>query len=132
VASDANGIASIASAPRVPATTVLAEVLLDVLLIMARLLRNWSGRDWKRWYSCQRWKDRRDHQLRTEPMCAKCLETGLVVPAVIADHLQHHAEDWNRFWLSPLQSLCRDCHERKHGRKQDVQIGLDGWPVEPG
>jgi hypothetical protein len=32
-----------------------------------------------------------------EPLCAYCLQRGLVVPAEIADHVERHGGDWTRF-----------------------------------
>jgi hypothetical protein len=49
-------------------------------------------------------------------------------------HLTEHHGDKTRFFhvsLADLQSLCRDHHERLHGRKLEPEwIGVDGWPVE--
>ena len=57
-----------------------------------------------------------------------------MVAAVIADHVEPHRGDWNKFWLGALQSLCRNCHES--GKKYQEQrgfrsdIGVDGWPLD--
>lgn len=87
------------------------------------------------WYGLGRWKKRARFQMRQHPLCAHCLQKGLVAPAVIADHIRPHRGDWNEFWLGHLQSLCRTCHES--GKKyQDIRgyrsdIGEDGWPIDP-
>ncbi len=95
---------------------------------------------WRDWYSLQRWRKRAKHQLRLEPLCRICLEHGHVVAATIADHIEPHNGDWNRFLLGALQSLCRDCHARKwatdaKGGKPEIgyrrDIGVDGWPIDP-
>ena len=69
------------------------------------------------------------------PLCKHCLEKGLVVPAVIADHVEPHRGDWNSFWLGILQSLCRNCHEsgKKYAEHRGFRsdIGEDGWPIDP-
>jgi 5-methylcytosine-specific restriction protein A len=46
-------------------------------------------------------------------VCRICSEHGHVVAATIADHIEPHNGDWNRFLLGELQSFCRDCHARK-------------------
>jgi 5-methylcytosine-specific restriction protein A len=53
----------------------------------------------------------------------------------VCDHVAPHKGDWNAFWLSPLQSLCKHCHD---SRKRTVEIrgyatdiGEDGWPTDP-
>jgi hypothetical protein len=56
---------------------------------------------WRDWYSLQRWRKRAKHQLRLEPLCRICLEHGLVSPATIADHIEPHGGDWNKFLLGP-------------------------------
>jgi hypothetical protein len=59
---------------------------------------------------------------------------GRITAATIADHIDHHEGDWNKFVLGRLQSLCEPCHREKHrvlryGPK--LTFGPDGWPVEP-
>jgi hypothetical protein len=65
-------------------------------------------------------------QLLHEPLCAYCLQRGLVVPAEIADHVERHV-------TGTLQSLCRSCHSSAKAREERrgfrVNIGEDGWPV---
>ena len=67
--------------------------------------------------------------------CAFCLERGIVTAAEICDHAEPHHGDINKFWLGPLQSLCKCCHDstkrfvETHGFRPD--IGLDGWPLDP-
>jgi 5-methylcytosine-specific restriction endonuclease McrA len=91
--------------------------------------------DWREWYKFEKWRKMRAHQLRTQPLCKFCMAMGKVVPAEIADHITPHRGNWTLFWTGPLQSLCKQCHDREkrytqgHGYRRD--IGLDGWPVDP-
>jgi 5-methylcytosine-specific restriction enzyme A len=74
------------------------------------------------------------HQLRTEPLCAACLEQDRVTPATIADHVVAHGGDWNSFRLGKLQSLCQACHQGKWAedrRGYSCDIGADGSPLDP-
>src|SRR5262249_41066356 len=90
----------------------------------------WVG-PWRSWYQLESWRRRRRAQLRDEPLCAMCAHRGLVRAATIADHVQHHNGDLSAFLTGALVSLCRECHEQKHGRMRvPVQIGADGWPQE--
>ena len=64
------------------------------------------------------------------------MDRGIVTPASIADHVTSHKGDWNLFWLSPLQSLCTQCHNQ--GKRvedlrgyNDVDVDGDGWPLDP-
>jgi len=60
---------------------------------------------------------------------------GIVTLATIADHIEPHKGDWNRFLTGPLQSLCDSCHSGdkrrvEHGKKPKPIIGEDGWPTD--
>jgi 5-methylcytosine-specific restriction enzyme A len=91
---------------------------------------------WDHWYSLQRWRRRRRHQLLTHPLCAMCLQRGLVVAATVADHVEHHQGNANLFWFGKLQSLCSPCHDSRK-RAVDIRgydaaaIDADGWPLDP-
>jgi 5-methylcytosine-specific restriction endonuclease McrA len=95
-------------------------------------MRSENPRDW---YETYRWKMRRKSQLQQHPLCAHCASKGLVVVAVIADHVRPHKGNWNEFWMGKLQSLCSRCHEsgKKYEEHRGYQndIGADGWPVDP-
>jgi hypothetical protein len=69
------------------------------------------------------------------PLCEACLAEGRVVPAEVVHHRIKHALDRTKFFrvgLDDLASLCRDHHERLHGRKLEPEwIGVDGWPLPP-
>jgi 5-methylcytosine-specific restriction enzyme A len=86
-------------------------------------------------YGSARWHRIRKYQLMTNPMCGYCLVKGLAVPATICDHVEPHYGDINKFWGSPFQSLCKECHdagkrfEEQRGYRPD--IGLDGYPLDP-
>jgi len=43
-----------------------------------------------KWYHTQRWRRRAALQLKLNPLCAICLQTGQVVPATEADHVVPH------------------------------------------
>jgi hypothetical protein len=83
------------------------------------------------WYGLWSWKVRRRHQLAEYPLCAECERNGRVTPAEVADHDPPHGNDWNKFRLGPLRSLCRECHEEAHGRRARVaEIDEHGFPVD--
>ena len=90
---------------------------------------------WDHLYNTTRWRRLRAHQLRVEPLCSFCLERGAVTPATIADHVEPHCGDVNKFWLGKLQSLCIHCHT---GRKHEVEVrgyftghDITGMPLDP-
>jgi 5-methylcytosine-specific restriction enzyme A len=85
-------------------------------------------------YRTMRWLRLRAHQLRIEPMCRLCSEKGVLTPARVADHVERHNNDVNKFWCGELQSLCFNCHSN---HKQQVElsgfsreIGADGFPID--
>lgn len=57
-----------------------------------------------------RWQKVRATKLRRNPVCEKCNQLAKVVHHLDGDQLNNAIEN--------LQSLCRDCHERAHGRKR--------------
>jgi 5-methylcytosine-specific restriction enzyme A len=91
--------------------------------------------EWHHLYCSAHWQRRRGHQLREHPLCRFCLEgRGQVEPATIADHIEPHHGDRNKFFTGELQSLCERCHK---SRKRFIEIngydpivGLDGWPLD--
>jgi len=94
-----------------------------------------STGDVHRWYNRPSWQRRRAYQLQCEPLCKFCLQRGRVEPATVADHIDAHAGDYNKFRLGALQSLCATCHSSTKAviekRGYDVAIGADGVPLDP-
>jgi 5-methylcytosine-specific restriction protein A len=85
-------------------------------------------------YDTRRWRRKAKTQLTLHPLCAYCLQQGLVVPADCADHIVPHKGDAFLFFYGQLQSLCHACHS---GSKQSEEhhgfgkaIGVDGYPVD--
>jgi hypothetical protein len=86
------------------------------------------------WYQLASWKKRRKHQLMVEPLCRMCAKEGKTVPATIVDHIEPHRGDYNKFRLTPLQSLCVGHHNRYKQRMEVIgyapDVGEDGWPLD--
>jgi 5-methylcytosine-specific restriction protein A len=57
----------------------------------------------------------------------------MVTAASVADHIEPHKHDVNRFFLGRLQSLCASCHSRLKQQVEasgfDRAIGADGLPL---
>jgi 5-methylcytosine-specific restriction protein A len=68
-----------------------------------------------------------------------CKAAGRVTPATVADHIEPHRGDPDRFWNGKLQSLCDRRPWRCHSSvKQSEEalgyseaIGEDGHPIDP-
>jgi len=90
---------------------------------------------WRGWYGLGICRNRRCEQLQRQLLCALCLERGKTTSSVVADHVERHGGNWNRFVLGRLQSLCRHCHDSRKRqielRGYDTTIGEDGWPTDP-
>jgi HNH endonuclease len=87
---------------------------------------------WRNWYSHRRWLRLRRMQLRSHPLCVICEKQGRLTPATVADHIEPHRGSLYLFWYGALQSLCKQCHDRKtRSPGFSADIGEDGWPVDP-
>ncbi len=65
-------------------------------------------------YKTSRWQQLRTNQLHNEPLCAVCKQENRLTPATVADHITPHKGDYRLFHnASNLQSLCKQCHDRK-------------------
>jgi 5-methylcytosine-specific restriction protein A len=72
--------------------------------------------DSKCFYNSKAWRVLSKRQLRLEPLCAECLKAGRTQAAAIADHIRPIKRGGARLDIENLQSLCRACHNRKHGK----------------
>ena len=63
-----------------------------------------------------KWRAARKIFLGQNPLCAKCLERGMLTPATVVDHILPHRGDQQLFWdQSNWQPLCKGCHDLKTG-----------------
>jgi 5-methylcytosine-specific restriction enzyme A len=69
-------------------------------------------------HGTRRWRQRAQAQLRNQPLCAMCMQQGLIVAASVADHIQPHKNDSNLFWDGALQSLCKYHHDSAKQRRE--------------
>ena len=67
-----------------------------------------------------RWQKYREAYLGIHPLCVKCEAVGKTAAATVIDHIQEVSGPYDPLFWEPNnhQALCRDCHERKHGRKR--------------
>ena len=65
-----------------------------------------------------KWQKLRRRKLLEQPWCERCLAEGRYVPATIGHHKQEFADTYDpaRLDSDNIEALCRDCHEREHGR----------------
>lgn len=71
------------------------------------------------WYNSKAWRARRAAQLANFPACRFHWECeGVAVEATVADHVEPHREDYERFWDGELQSLCATCHSSVKQREE--------------
>ena len=87
-------------------------------------------------YQNAAWRKRRALHLVDEPLCRYCNEFySKATPATIADHIERHDGDLEKFMTGALQSLCRSCHanvkqsEERTGSLKGAR--LDGAPCDP-
>lgn len=86
------------------------------------------------WYKTPFWRRKRKLQLLHHPLCKACLQRGIPTIATVADHVQPHRGDFNKFLLGELQSLCASCHSSRkamiEARGYSFDVGDDGWPTD--
>lgn len=103
-----------------------------------RLSLKYQQGKWHHLYNDPRWKNpvwgRRAVQLQAEPLCAFCLPKRVTV-ATVADHVEPHWGDEDKFFNGELQSLCDTCHSstkqqmERSGRVRGCRV--DGKPIDP-
>jgi len=79
------------------------------------------------------WSRLRKMFLADNPLCYHCADAGSIKIADVVHHILP-IEEFPESRLDPdnLMSLCRDCHEKEHGRKAGkVKIDKDGFPIDP-
>lgn len=69
-----------------------------------------------RFYQRSAWKKIRSAQLRIEPFCRTCRESGKLVEATVVDHVIPISNGGESLELSNLQSLCKPHHDAKTRR----------------
>jgi 5-methylcytosine-specific restriction protein A len=86
-------------------------------------------------YNTPAWSQRRVLQLLERPLCEDCARRGRTTAATVADHVEPHKGDPDRFFHGALQSLCKPCHDihkqsfERTGRMRGCDE--DGRPLDP-
>jgi 5-methylcytosine-specific restriction protein A len=90
---------------------------------------------YRRLYRTAAWQRLRLAQLRSQPLCERCIASDVVEVATTVHHRVAHKGDETLFWdLNNLESVCDPCHngpiqsEERLGYSKE--IGTDGWPVD--
>jgi 5-methylcytosine-specific restriction enzyme A len=74
-----------------------------------KLDKKYGGYHWL--YQTARWRMYRKQQLQNHPLCAACLVDNHVKAARVVHHVYDHGGDEYKFFNSPLESLCKRCHD---------------------
>lgn len=65
-------------------------------------------------YASVKWRNLRRYKLEINPICEKCIHTGLIVKAEEVDHIVPIVDDESlALEITNLQSLCKSCHSSK-------------------
>ena len=82
---------------------------------------NRRNKKWQKYYGDKRWKQLREWQIRTHPLCQDCLFEGRSVPAEEVHHIRPFGdgkteEEKIDLLLCPenLICLCKKCHDKRH------------------
>lgn len=76
---------------------------------------------WRAFYATPQWKALRTAQLIARPYCERHQAKGETVRATVVHHITPHRGDWQLFLASPLESLCKRCHD---GQAQAEEAAL--------
>ena len=80
------------------------------------------------WYQFERWRKLAKAQLRREPLCARCLDTGRVTLATVADHVVAHGGDWKGFCSANCKAFARRAIPAASSlKKYTIIIPTSGW-----
>lgn len=85
----------------------------------ARNKRDYAKRkdQYQMFYRSTGWKQLSRRYKQAYPYCEECYSRGVIRPAEICDHITPIKDDWSkRLNFNNLQSLCNECHEKKHDR----------------
>ncbi len=87
----------------------------------------------KPFYLSQEWRRvRKNYLKKVGGLCERCLQHGLITPAVVVHHRVHLTpenigDDAIRVGESNLEALCWSCHEKEHkGRQRRYTVDKDG------
>lgn len=72
----------------------------------------------KRGYD-SRWNKVRRLYMNQEPLCERCKEKGLIVPADLVHHKKRIAEGGSIYDFANLMSCCARCHDEIHREQGD-------------
>lgn len=88
-----------------------------------------ASAEYHAWYSLPAWTDDlRPVQLLREPWCRECASRGIRTRATVVDHVVPHQGDWGKFIdRANLQSLCKNCHDRKTALEQAKKRRGQDW-----
>ena len=68
-------------------------------------------------YHSSAWRALRNRFIADHPLCAECLEKGVITPATVVDHIKPINEGGEPLDENNLQSLCARCHNKKSARE---------------
>lgn len=81
-------------------------------------------------YRSKRWSRLRKLKIAQNPICERCEKEGIYKPVRIVHHKEYITDknymDPNIFFnIDNLESLCFDCHQKEHFRKDSTDYYID-------
>lgn len=78
---------------------------------------SWSVSDNYKIYNGTKWRSLALAHKRQNPLCAVCLERGIVTPVAVTDHVKAIKDGGRIYDWENLQSLCKPCHMDKTNKE---------------
>ncbi|EHK56786.1 HNH endonuclease signature motif containing protein [Allomesorhizobium alhagi] len=98
--------------------------------------RTVEAEQYRRLYRTAAWQRLRLAQLRSQPLCERCLCDDVVEVATVVHHRIAHKGDEHLFWdPENLESVCAPHHDtliqREEARGYTIGSDINGRPVDP-
>ena len=82
----------------------------------AKLYSTWQRSEDNKFYSSREWRAFRASYLKRHPLCIRCKQIGITMPATIVDHIVPIIQGGDKWNENNLQPLCYVHHGKKTAR----------------
>ena len=84
------------------------------------LTKTWQSKESNKLYYSYKWRKFRLNYLKRHPLCIECKNNGLIMKAIIVDHIIPIEKGGSVYDENNLQPLCMVHHAKKSARDKGV------------